>query len=142
MPLSREQTTELIAAAALFEGVAAEDIDAIAARAIEVDFPIQSVVARQGEIGTGLFIVVSGAVQVVRDGHVLARLGPGDFFGEYSVLDGKPRTAQVIASEPTTCLALATWDIEAIVTARPRVALALLRGLAGRLRTLTESDTH
>ncbi len=142
MALTRERTSELIATAALFTGVAPEDIDAIAARALEVEFPAGAIVARQGDIGTGLFILVTGAVQVVRDGQVLARLGPGDFFGEYSVLDGRPRIAQVAATEPTTCLALATWDIEEIVTTRPRVALALLRGLAGRLRALTEAERH
>jgi CRP/FNR family cyclic AMP-dependent transcriptional regulator len=142
MILSRARTSELIATTPLFVGVAPEDLEAIVARAIEVDFPDEAVIARQGEIGTGLFIVVTGAVQVVRDGRVLARLGPGDFFGEYSVLDGRPRTAQVAATRPTRCLALATWDLEAIVTAHPRVALAILRGLAGRLRTLTEAERH
>ena len=54
-------------------------------------------------------------VRVVRDGETLAELGPGDFFGELSVLDGKPRNAQVVSTEPTVCLALASWDFEAVV---------------------------
>ena len=58
------------------------------------------------------------------------------------MLDGRPRTAQVVASEPTTCLALSTWDFEAVVTQEPSVALAILRGLAGRLRDLTEAERH
>ena len=53
-------------------------------------------IARQGEIGTGLFVVIEGAVRVVRDGEELARLGAGDFFGEMSVIDGLPRIAQVV----------------------------------------------
>ena len=40
--------------------------------------------------------------------------GPGEFFGELSVLDGRPRVAQVVADGPTTCLALASWDFEAV----------------------------
>jgi CRP-like cAMP-binding protein len=58
------------------------------------------------------------------------------------VLDGKPRNAQVISSEPTTCLALATWDFEAVVREQPSVALAILRELAGRLRDLTDAHRH
>ena len=127
---------------ALFDGVDADGMDRIAAVAVEVDFPADHVIARQGEIGTGFFVIVSGAVRVVRDGEVLARLGPGDFFGELSVLDGQPRIAQVIADGPTTCLALATWDFEAVLLEEPRVTLAILRGVARRLRDLTEADRH
>jgi len=93
-------------------------------------------------VGTGFFMVARGAVRVVRDGTTITRLGPGDFFGELSVLDGRPRVAQVVADEPTVCLALATWDFEAVVKEEPAVALAILRGLAGRLRSLTEADRH
>ena len=48
----------------------------------------------------------------------------------------------VVATAPTTCLALSTWDFEAVVREEPSVALAILRGLAGRLRGLTESERH
>ena len=99
-------------------------------------------IARQGDVGTGFFLVASGSVRVVRDGETIAKLGPGDFFGELSVLDGQPRIAQVIADEPTVCLALASWDFEAVVKEQPAVALAILRGLAGRLRELTEAHRH
>jgi CRP-like cAMP-binding protein len=134
--------TELLAAAPLFAGVDDEGLARIARRAIDVDFPTGAVIARQGDVGTGLFVIASGRVNVVRDGETIATLGPGDFFGELSVLDGRPRTAQVIATEPTRCLALATWDFEAVVTEQPKVALAIMRGLAGRLRGLTEAHRH
>jgi len=90
----------------------------------------------------GFFVIVSGGARVVRDGELLARLGPGDFFGELSVLDGQPRLAQVLADGPTTCLALATWDFEAVLLEEPRVTLAILRGVARRLRDLTDAHRH
>ena len=110
----------------------------------EVDVPAHRVIVRQGEIGTGFFIVVSGAVRVVRDGETLAELGPGDFFGELSVLDREPRLAQVVSVQPTACLALASWDFEAVIADQPSVAMAILRELAGRLRGLTRelTDSH
>ena len=142
MTLTLDRKTELLSAARLFDGVDAAGMDRIAAVAIQVDFPDGHVIARQGDIGTGFFVVVEGSARVVRDGEAIATIGPGDFFGELSVLDGRPRTAQVIAQGPTTCLALASWDFEAVILAEPKVALAVLRGLAGRLRDLTEGTRH
>ena len=142
MTLTRDRKADLLSAARLFDGVDAEGMDRIAEVAVEVEFPAEHVIARQGDIGTGFFVVVSGAVRVVRDGDVIARLGPGDFFGELSVLDGLPRLAQVIADGPTTCLALATWDFESVLLGEPRVTLAILRGVARRLRDLTEAQLH
>lgn len=142
MTLTRDRKSELIAAAPLFAGIDADGLERIGDRAIEVAFEAGHVIARQGEVGTGFFIVASGAVRVVRDGATLATLGPGEFFGELSVLDGQPRNAMVVATEPTICLALASWDFDAIVHEQPSVALAILRGLAGRLRELTEAIRH
>jgi CRP-like cAMP-binding protein len=142
MTLTHNHRTELLAGTPLLAGVDPEGIAMVAQRMVEVDFPKDHVIARQGEVGTGFFLVASGSVRVVRDGKTLATIGPGDFFGELSVLDGRPRVAQVIANEPTTCLALATWDFEAVVKEQPAVALSILRGLAGRLRELTEAHRH
>lgn len=142
MTLTHDHRTELLARAPLLAGVDPEGIAMIAQRVIEVEFPKGAVIARQGEVGTGFFLVASGSVRVVRDGQTIAHIGPGDFFGELSVLDGRPRVAQVIADEPTVCLALASWDFEAVVKEQPAVALGVLRGLAGRLRELTEAHRH
>ena len=142
MTLTRERTEQLLSQTRLFAGVNAAGLASIAERITEVDVPADRVLARQGEIGTGFFVIVSGSVRVVRDGETLAVLGPGDFFGELSVIDGKPRTAQVVSVEPTTCLALATWDFEAVIGEQPSVAMAILRELANRLRDLTEAHRH
>ena len=142
MTLTRDRKADLLSGARLFDGVDAEGMERIAAVAVEVDFPADHVIARQGDIGTGFFVIVSGGARVVRDGELLARLGPGDFFGELSVLDGQPRLAQVLADGPTSCLALATWDFEAVLLDEPRVTLAILRGVARRLRDLTDAHRH
>ena len=142
MTLTKDRRTELLGACPLFGGVAQPDLAAIGERAVEVDFANDHVIARQGEIGTGLFVIIDGAVRVVRDGQELARLGGGDFFGEMSVIDGLPRVAQVIATEPTRCLALASWEFERLVLDHPTIGLAILRGLSARLRAKTEPPQH
>jgi CRP/FNR family cyclic AMP-dependent transcriptional regulator len=140
--LSQDRRAELLGACRLFTSVQPADLSGLAERAVEVEFPPDHVIARQGEIGTGFFVVVEGSVRVVRDGEELAVLGPGEFFGELSVLDGKPRVAQVVSTTPTLCLALASWDFEAAILAKPSLALAILHGLADRLRTQTEQRHH
>lgn len=142
MTLSPGHRSRLLAACPLFRGVGADGLAALTGVATEVTFPAGHAIARQGEIGTGFFVVVEGLVRVVRDGAVLAQLGPGDFFGELSVLDGKPRNAMVAAEPPTTCLAIATWDFEAVLLANPAVTLAILRGVATRLREATDALRH
>ena len=140
--LPPDRRSELLENCPLFRGVGADGLAALARAATEVTFPVNHVIAREGEIGTGFFVVVDGSVRVVKDGNVLARLGPGDFFGELSVLDGRPRNARVAAETPTTCLAIATWDFEAALVANPTVMLAILRGVAKRLREATDALRH
>ena len=142
MTITQDRRTELLGACPLFGGVTGNDLAAIADTAIEVDFPADHVIARQGEIGTGLFVVIEGTVRVVRDGEELARLGPGDFFGEMSVIDGLPRVAQVVTTAPTRCLALASWEFERLVLDHPTIGLAIMRGLSARLRSRTEQQLH
>ena len=142
LTLTHDRRTELLAGCRLFSGVAPPDLAAVAGRAIEVDFPANHVIARQGEIGTGFFVVIEGAVRVVRDGELVARLGHGEFFGELSVLDRMPRNASVIADTATSCLALASWDFDKILLEQPALTLTILRGVARRLREVTESARH
>jgi CRP/FNR family cyclic AMP-dependent transcriptional regulator len=140
MTLTADRRAELLGGCPLFRGLVPDDLAAVAAAAIEVEFPAERVIAREGEIGTGFFIVARGRVRIVRSGAIVAHLGPGEFFGELSVLDGGPRVAQVVTEEPTTCLALASWDFERVLREEPGVALAVLRVVAARLREVTTDN--
>jgi CRP/FNR family transcriptional regulator, cyclic AMP receptor protein len=142
MTLTRDRRSELLGGCRLFAGLTGEQLATIAEIASEVQFAAERTIVRQGEIGTGFFVVVDGRVRVVRGGDTVAHLGPGEFFGELSVLDGGPRIAQVVTEEPTTCLALASWDFERILLEQPPLALAILRELARRLRSVSEEHRH
>ena len=130
--------TELLARCPLFTGLEAAQLELLASSTTEVDFPAGHVIARQGEIGTGFFVIADGLVRIVRDGTTLATLRPGEFFGEMSVLDREPRVAQALAESPTRCLALASWDFERVLLENPPVAVGIARGLARRLRATME----
>jgi CRP-like cAMP-binding protein len=142
MTLTLDRRSELLADCPLFQGIDERGLAGLAEVATAVDFPAGHVIARQGEIGTGFFVIADGLVRVVRDGEVVARLGPGEFFGELSVLDRMPRNATVAAETPTTCLALASWDFEKVLMDQPALTLHILRGVAARLRAVTESARH
>lgn len=142
MTLTHDRRAELLAGCPLFHGIDAAGLARLADLATSVDFPAGHVIARQGEIGTGFFVVIEGMARVIRDGDVVARLGPGEFFGELSVLDRMPRNASVIADGPTSCLALASWDFEKALLEQPALTLSILRGVATRLRAATESSRH
>jgi CRP-like cAMP-binding protein len=142
MDLTTDRRTELLSAVALFDGIDPAGLAAIAARAVEVDFAAGRSIVRQGEDGTGFFLIVQGRARVVQDGQTVAELGPGDFFGELALLDGQPRMAAVVADEPTRCLALARWEFETLLETQPRLAIAILRGVAGRLRAVSAEHRH
>jgi CRP/FNR family cyclic AMP-dependent transcriptional regulator len=142
MALTTGERAELLARVELFAALGARERASVADRAVDVTFEAGRAIVRQGEIGTGLFVLVSGAARVVRDGVVIARLGPGDFFGELSVLDREPRIASVIADEPTLCVALASWELDRLLEAQPALAVALLRGVTHRLRVVSADHRH
>lgn len=142
MALSAREKQELLDGVDLFAGLGGVPLSAIAERAVEVEFPSGRPMARQGEVGTGFFLIVSGSAVVTRDGETIATLGPGDFFGELSLLDQQPRVATVTAAGRAVCLAIASWDFERLLEEHPRVAIGLLRGVARRLRDVTDQRRH
>ena len=138
MALTALEKANLLDRVDLFAGLGGISLEAIAEHAVEVDFATGRPIVRQGEVGTGFFLVVSGGARVVRDGDELARLGPGDFFGELSLLDQQPRIATVTADGPTTCLAIASWEFEELLDEQPRLAVGILKAVVRRLRALSE----
>jgi CRP/FNR family transcriptional regulator, cyclic AMP receptor protein len=142
MPLTSDERRELLRSVALFAALDDEELDEVAALAGEREFAPKAMIARQGQVETGFYLIVSGRVQVTHGGEQLATLGPGDFFGELSVIDQQPRLASVVATEPTVCLALASWDLLALLQAKPNIAIALLREITGRVRRVMAAHTH
>jgi CRP/FNR family transcriptional regulator, cyclic AMP receptor protein len=140
--LTAREKSELLDHVDLFTELGGVPLSAIADRAVEVEFASGRPIARQGEIGTGFFLIVSGAARVTRDGQPVATLEPGDFFGELSLLDRQPRVATVTAEGPTVCLAIASWDFEKLLEEQPRLAIGLLRVVARRLRDVTDQHGH
>lgn len=138
MPLTVTQKRTWLEQVPLFKGCADDVIERLAQMTTEVAFDDGQPIVRQGQVGNGLYIVVSGEARIVAGSEELARLGAGDFFGELSVIDQRPRVASALASGATVCLALASWDLLALLEDEPRLALNLLQALVARLRRADE----
>jgi CRP-like cAMP-binding protein len=90
---------------------------------------------KSGDLGIGLHIITDGRARVAIKGRTMARLEPGDFFGELALIDGGHRTADVIAESVVETLALSAWSLKTLLRKNPSVALRMLEELAKRLRS-------
>lgn len=140
--MDTDEKAEVLGRVALFEGLDRTSLVPLAEAASETEFGDGDALVIQGQVGTGLFVVVSGVVRIVLHGEDIVRLGPGDYLGELAVIDREPRSASAFAVGPTTCLALASWDLFRRVDADPALSHALLRGLALRVRSLSDHHRH
>jgi CRP-like cAMP-binding protein len=125
----------------LFSDCSKRDLELIARVVKDVSHPAGTVIAREGEPGVGLFVIVSGTAEVTIGGKKKTTLGPGDFFGEIALLDGGPRTATVTAISDLELLGLTEWVFRGLMQEHPSIALKTLQQMAGRLRNATKAAT-
>lgn len=104
----------------------------------ERSFAAGETIFEEGDEGDSIFVVHSGEVELSRAGGVerrtVARLGPGEFFGEMSVVLGEPRTATAVAAKATRLLALDGEIFEAMCVERPEIAIRIISRLSSRLK--------
>jgi len=91
-------------------------------------------VVQEGQGGVGFYLILDGKAEVIKEGKKLAELESGNFFGELGVIDGQPRTADVVAISETTCWILSQWAMKSVIANHPEVALSMLEELVRRLR--------
>jgi hypothetical protein len=106
----------LLQAVALFAPLPPLPLERIAARLVPVEAPGGQTIVRQGDSGDVVYMIASGTVDVVHDGHHLATLGRGDVFGEIALLHDVPRTATVTANEDCRLFTLERDEFLAAVT--------------------------
>jgi len=120
----------------VFADLTEDELRELAAELDEQSFPEGERVLRQGEHGTGLFIITDGEVGVVIDDEERTTLATGSFFGEVSVLLGEPVTADIVVRKPLRCLVIPPERAEAFLFAHPAVMYRMLQIEARRLRTV------
>jgi CRP/FNR family transcriptional regulator, cyclic AMP receptor protein len=124
----------VIAEVDLFRDLPKARLKRLALAAREVSHPAGKALAAEGQGALAFHYILDGTATVSRDGRELRTLGPGDYFGEISMIDGQPRSATVVASEPMRVLAIPHQDFEQVIDEDPGFARHLLKTLCGRLR--------
>jgi CRP-like cAMP-binding protein len=107
----------------------------------EMTYKAGDSIVREGAMGVGFYLILDGKAEVRKGARVLATLGKGQFFGEMSLIDDLPRSADVIALSPTRCWALTSWAFAGLVKTNPEVALLMLKEVVKRLRAVQSSPT-
>jgi CRP/FNR family cyclic AMP-dependent transcriptional regulator len=115
----------------------------IAEAGVVRNYPKNAILINEGEIGDSLYIVLSGRMKVYASNAagrevVIAFHGPGEYVGEMS-LDGSPRSASVMTTEPTTCALVTRANFREFILAHPDFALHLVEKLIQRVRLTTEN---
>jgi CRP-like cAMP-binding protein len=126
----------------LFAGCTPDELEAIDRLADEVTVPAGRTVMTQGELGQEFALIVSGEADIVKDGVVVASIGPGDYFGEVALLDSITRTASVVARTDLVLEVLDRRGFNTLLDDLPRLSRSILKGLAHRLAELESENEH
>jgi CRP-like cAMP-binding protein len=139
-----KQTVGFLQNVPLFHGLNNRHLEHLAKRMVDRHYAAGQPIVTQGHGGEGFFVIVSGKAEAFRersDGEKVTvnTFGPTDFFGELALLDDGLRTASVIASESTQCLALTRWDFLTVLREDAEMSVIILQELAKRFRRALDS---
>jgi CRP/FNR family cyclic AMP-dependent transcriptional regulator len=123
-----------------------DDLTWLAKRVLRRKFKRGDIIFLKDDPGQSMFIVEDGAVRIYVPGTqgadlTLAVVQPGEFFGDLSLLDGRPRSASAEAVRDSTLLTLEREDLTELVRSRPDAALAILEVISLRLRETDQMAT-
>ena len=139
MAASSAVSTTVLKSVPMFSGFSPDQLRALVTMIMRRAAPRGTAVLREGGPADCLYVVVSGRLKVLMgeaDGKetILSIIGPGEFFGEMSLIDDNPRSATVIAIEACELLALTRRDFRRCLVENSNLAMAVMRVLVRRLR--------
>jgi len=140
--VTKTESAKLLSQVPLFSGLSKKELASLAGAVKEISHREGDVLAREGDVGLGFFLIVDGTAKVTVTGRLRNKLSAGDWFGEISLLDEGPRTATVTADSPVRMLGLTSWVFRRIVEENPGVAMKMLKVMASRLRSSSRDHTH
>jgi putative ABC transport system ATP-binding protein len=101
----------------LFKALTPQQLTDVAEHVKKLHFAAGETIVREGEPGEEFFVISDGEVEVIRADHEVARLGPGDFFGEVALISGEPRNATIVAEGEVDTYVLGKTDFETALAA-------------------------
>jgi CRP-like cAMP-binding protein len=134
----RSELVDTLGRLTLFADFTRPELEAVAHTVDEEMFAAGQRVLRQGLSGSGFFVILEGNATIHVNGEARWTLGPGDFFGETSLLTGGTPTADVVATSLLRCAVVPGPEFEQFLLARPRFLYRMLQAEADRLRNALE----
>ena len=142
MPLfSHDTKVEALKRAPLFEGLSRTELEELAKRTDDLDYPAGKVLCKEGESGGEFYVIMSGEVEVTRGGQTLGSIGDGGFFGEISLVQDLPRNATVTVTKPIRSFVLTRGRFLKMLDDQPGVERKVMRALANRLSSVSDDPT-
>jgi CRP/FNR family cyclic AMP-dependent transcriptional regulator len=143
--IGAEKKERAMTRVAFFQRLDEQERAQIAAISKRHKFKGGHVVFFEGSHSDSLYVIVSGSVKVFQKAHdgrekILCVLGPGEFFGEFSLVDGQPRSASVTTLQPTEMLSMAHLDFRRLARSSPDVLWKVLEAMCERLRVVNEEN--
>jgi CRP/FNR family transcriptional regulator, cyclic AMP receptor protein len=132
--MAKDGKLEHLAQVRLFSTLNKKQLSLVGKASDEVRVPAGKALVSEGTAGHEFYLILEGQAIVRRGGRRVAMLGPGQYFGELSLLDRGPRTATVVADTDMALLVLGQREFAAILESVPIVAHKLLEAMAHRLR--------
>lgn len=138
---SKSSKVEMLKNVPLFRGLSQRQVEQIARLADELEVPAGRRLASAGDTGHELFVIVDGQATVTTPSRRTIKLGPGEFFGEMSLIDGGPRSATVNAATPMKLLVIGHREFWELLNEAPPLTGKIMRALSQRLRAAEAAVT-
>lgn len=139
--MPKKGAEQVLKGVALFQGLSRSELREIADEAREELFSPNQDIVSEGQSGGPFFCITEGRADVVVDGKKVGELGPGDYFGEMSLLEGGSRSATVKASTHVKALAITSWNFLAILQSNWEITKKVLAELSRRVRELEHAPS-
>jgi len=131
--MGRNPKVEQLRKIPLFAHCSKRELAGLATLVDELELPEGQTLAREGERGKEFLVLADGIADVASGGAVVNRLGPGDFFGEISLVTGEPRTATVTTRSPSRLLIFSAPAFRSLLHDAPGIRSRVLAAAARRL---------
>lgn len=138
---SKSSKVEMLKNVALFRELSRRQVEQIAQLADEIEVAAGKRLASAGETGHEFFVILDGQATVSTKDRRRIRLGPGEFFGEMSLIDGGPRSATVDAATTMKLLVIGHREFWTLLHEAPPLAGKIMRALSQRLRNAEAAPT-
>ena len=139
--LSTLEKARLLRSVPLLSDISDAYVMAIARHAQDIRAKAGDVLVREGDAGNDLMLLLDGTANVQRDGRTLNTMGPGEYFGELSLLDGQPRSADVVAASEARVLTVDHPAFEQILANEPSLAQKIILNLCRMIRSKGTPDS-